>query len=146
MASAGNASITDNETTGRRTFRLAVGIFIVFFALYGFALITGIIFSSPDDYSGVEKVASTLGPIVATIIGFYFGQRPVGELADKLKNTEGDAAKSVKTYDESYEKIRNENNALKETISRQEQSIARNERSIEILQQLVNDLRASANQ
>jgi hypothetical protein len=143
---ASGASNTYNETIARRTLWLAVGIFGAFFGFYGFALYSGIMFSSPDDYSGVKEVASTLGPIVATIIGFYFGQRPVGELADKLKNTAGDATKSVQTYDDSYEKIKSENNALKETISRQEQTVARNEKSIEILQQLVNDLRTGANQ
>jgi hypothetical protein len=123
MASTGNASYTDSETTARRTYRLAVGIFIVFFALYGFALITGIIFSSPDDYSGVERVASTLAPLVATIIGFYFGQRPVGELTDKLKNTQGIAAQGVQSSFDTLESAQNEIDSLREIIEKKNQII-----------------------
>jgi uncharacterized protein HemX len=66
------------------TFRLAIIILAAFFAFYGLALLSGI-FSSPDDYSGVEKVASTLGPIAAGVIGYYFGQRPVQSLTEQVQ-------------------------------------------------------------
>ena len=33
-----------------------------------------------NSYEGLEKVTSTLGPIVAAIIGYYFGQRPIQRL------------------------------------------------------------------
>ena len=66
------------------TFRLAIIILAAFFAFYGLALLSGI-FSSPDYYSGVEKVASTLGPIAAGVIGYYFGQRPVQSLTEQVQ-------------------------------------------------------------
>ncbi|MGH9925963.1 MAG: hypothetical protein ACREAS_08690 [Nitrososphaera sp.] len=68
----------------RWTFGLAVVIIIAFFILYASALASGI-FSSPKDYAGIESVTSTLGPIVATIIGFYFGQRPVQSLTEQVQ-------------------------------------------------------------
>ena len=131
---ASDASNTDNEKTGKQTLGLAVMILLAFFAFYGIALVNGIFFSSPDDYSGVEKVTSTLGPIAAGVIGYYFGQRPVGTLADKLKNTAGDATQSVQKYDDSYERLRKENEDLKGTISIQKQAI-------ELLNQAIDELR-----
>lgn len=128
-----DASNTHNETTVRRTLWLAVGIFVAFFGFYGFALVIGI-FSSPKDFAGVEKIASTLGPIVATIIGFYFGQRPVGELADKLQNTAASATQSVQKYDDSYERLRKENEDLKGTMAIQKQAI-------ELLNQSIDELK-----
>ena len=98
-------------------------ILLAFFAFYGIALVSGIFFSSPDDYSGVEKITSTLGPIAAAVIGYYFGQRPVGELAEKLKNTEGDATKSVQKYEDSYEKILSDNKDLKGQVDIQKEAI-----------------------
>jgi PDZ domain-containing secreted protein len=82
---ASDASNTDNEKTGKRTLGLVVIILLAFFAFYGIALVSGIFFSSPDDYSGVEKVASTLGPIAAGVIGYYFGQRPVQSLTEQVQ-------------------------------------------------------------
>lgn len=82
---ASDASNTDNEKTGKRTLGLAVMILLAFFAFYGIALVNGIFFSSPDDYSGVEKVASTLGLIAAGVIGYYFGQRPVQSLTEQVQ-------------------------------------------------------------
>jgi uncharacterized membrane protein YgaE (UPF0421/DUF939 family) len=78
------ASSADNRNMGTRIFWLAVAVVSAFLVFYGAALANGI-FSSPDDYSGVEKVTSTLGPIVATVIGFYFGQRPVQSLTEQVQ-------------------------------------------------------------
>jgi hypothetical protein len=133
-------SNADDKNMGRWTLWLTIIILAAFFAFYCLALLSGI-FSSPDDYSGVEKVTSTLGPIAAAVIGYYFGQRPVGTLADKLQDTAGSATQSVQKYDNVYERILKENEKLNETISRQEQIIARNEQSIEILKQIINDWR-----
>jgi hypothetical protein len=74
---------------------LAVMILLAFFGFYGLALLSGI-FSSPDDYSGVEKVASTLGPIAASVIGYYFGQRPVQALTEQVQKAaaEGQEARA----------------------------------------------------
>jgi hypothetical protein len=93
---ASDASNTDNEKTGKRTLGLAVMILLAFFAFYGIALVNGIFFSLPDDYSGVEKVASTLGPIAASVIGYYFGQRPVQALTEQVQKAaaEGQEARA----------------------------------------------------
>jgi hypothetical protein len=77
-------SIMMERERSKWTFRLAIIILAAFFAFYGLALLSGI-FSSPDDYSGVEKVASTLGPIAAGAIGYYFGQRPVQSLTEQVQ-------------------------------------------------------------
>jgi hypothetical protein len=77
-------SIMMERERSKWTFRLAIIILAAFFAFYGLALLSGI-FSSPDDYSGVEKVASTLGPIAAGVIGYYFGQRPVQSLTEQVQ-------------------------------------------------------------
>jgi hypothetical protein len=77
-------SIMMERERSKWTFRLAIIILAAFFAFYGLALLSGI-FTSPDDYSGVEKVASTLGPIAAGVIGYYFGQRPVQSLTEQVQ-------------------------------------------------------------
>jgi PDZ domain-containing secreted protein len=74
----------DDKSPGRWTLWLAIIILAAFFSFYCLALLSGI-FSSPDDYSGVEKVTSTLGPITATVIGYYFGQRPVQSLTEQVQ-------------------------------------------------------------
>jgi hypothetical protein len=128
-------SSADDKNMGRWTLWLALIILAAFFAFYGIALVSGIFFSSPDDFSGIEKVSATLGPLAGGVIGYYFGQRPVGEMADKLKNTAGDATQSVQKFDDSYERLRKENEDLKGTISSQKQAI-------ELLNQAIDELKA----
>jgi hypothetical protein len=123
---ASDTSKVDDKNTSRWTSWFAAMILLAFFGFYGLALLSGI-FSSPDDYSGVEKVASTLGPIIATVIGFYFGQRPVGTLADKLQDaaaTTGVAKQGVQKSLNISESTREETDRLKKIIARQDELIA----------------------
>lgn len=85
------------------TLWLAVMILLAFFGFYGLALISGIFFSSPDDFSGVEKVASTLGPISAAVIGYYFGQRPIQSLTEQVKNAAAEKEEVKAKLDETYD-------------------------------------------
>src|SRR5215210_8901690 len=66
------------------TYLLAGGVLIGFFFFFGVALFEGAVFSSPNDYSGIEKVAATIGLLPASIIGYYFGQRPVQGLTEQV--------------------------------------------------------------
>lgn len=124
----------DDKNMGRWTLWLALIILAAFIAFYGIALVSGIFFSSPDDFSGIEKVSATIGPLAGGVIGYYFGQRPVGTLADKLQDTAGSATRSVQKYDDAYERLRKENEDLKGTIAIQKQAI-------ELLNQAIDELK-----
>jgi hypothetical protein len=67
------------------TYLLAVGVLIGFFFYFGVALFEGAVFSSPNDYSGIEKVAASMGLLPASIVGYYFGQRPVQSLIEQVE-------------------------------------------------------------
>lgn len=127
-------SSADDKNMGRWTLWLALIILAAFIAFYGIALVSGIFFSSPDDFSGIEKVSATIGPLAGGVIGYYFGQRPVGTLADKLQDTAGSATRSVQKYDDAYERLRKENEDLKGTIAIQKQAI-------ELLNQAIDELK-----
>ena len=68
-----------------QTFILALVVIVGFLIFYYIALVNACIIKSDTD--GVQLVASTMGPIVASIIGYYFGQRPVQEANDRAKET-----------------------------------------------------------
>jgi hypothetical protein len=78
-------SSADDKNMSRWTLWLALIILAAFFAFYGIALVSGIFFSLPDDFSGIEKVSATLGPLAGGVIGYYFGQRPVQSLAEQVQ-------------------------------------------------------------
>ena len=62
-------------------FSLALIIIIVF--LIDYSLIA---YSDRDkEYAGLEKVTSTLGPIVAPVVGYYFGQKPTQTLSEQAQ-------------------------------------------------------------
>ena len=68
------------------TFILAIvviGAFLLYYGLVlGFYLYSQPSSDSPtSSFEGLEKVTATLGPIVAAIIGYYFGQRPIQEIS-----------------------------------------------------------------
>jgi hypothetical protein len=113
---ASDASNTGNEKTGRRTLGLAVMILLAFFAFYGLALVSGIFFSSPDDYSGVEKVASTLGPLSAGVIGYYFGQRPIQSLTEQVQDVALKKEKVRETLEETSDKTSEQKSRVNEQV------------------------------
>ena len=103
MASRGFlADIWIEQDRSRWTLWLAVMILLAFFGFYGLVLISGIL-SSPDDYSGVEKVASTLGPIAAAVIGYYFGQRPIQSLTEQAQKAAAAEQEAKTNLDETSE-------------------------------------------
>jgi hypothetical protein len=67
---------------------VVIGAFLIF---YGITLIyernSPNICNNCQPYAGLDKVTSTLGPIVAAIIGYYFGQRPVQALQEQARDT-----------------------------------------------------------
>lgn len=81
----------------RWTFGLAVGVLLRFFLFFGIALIDGAFYSSPNDYSGIEKVSATIGLLPASIIGYYFGQRPVQALTEQIRETTSRGSKAKAT-------------------------------------------------
>jgi len=59
------------------TFVLAIIIIVAYIVFFG-----TIIYQSPDGgktgaYEGLKTITATFGLIVATVVGYYFGQRPV---------------------------------------------------------------------
>jgi hypothetical protein len=97
----------------RWTYRLAIIILAVFFAFYGLALVSGIV-TSPDNYSGVEKVASTLGPLSAAVIGYYFGQRPVQSLTEQVQKVAAERQEAKANLDETYEQTGIDNDQIED--------------------------------
>ena len=90
---------TDSKSSEERErfiFSLAIILIGGFLFFYGIAM-----FNVPTsttgakDYSGLDKVASSLGGIVAAVVGYYFGQRPVSALAKQAADAR-DETKSVK--------------------------------------------------
>jgi hypothetical protein len=101
------------QERSRWTYRLAIIILAAFIAFYGLALVSGI-FSSPDNYSGVERVASTLGPISAAVIGYYFGQRPVQSLTEQVQRVAAERQEAKANLDETYEQTGIDNDQIED--------------------------------
>lgn len=135
---APDASNTDNEKTGRRTLGLAVVIVLAFFAFYGIALVSGIFFSSPDDFSGIEKVSATLGPLAGGVIGYYFGQRPVQSLTEQVQEVAIKKEKAKVGLEETSDKTSAQRSRvieqvqdLEEQVRTKDEIIARLSRALE---------------
>ena len=79
MAEA-RAAISNN--LDRYTFTIALVVIVGFLLYYGIVLF----FDRGTGYDGLKTVSATLGNIVAAIIGYYFGQRPVRRLALDAEN------------------------------------------------------------
>ena len=91
-------------------------ILLAFFGFYGLALLSGIFFSSPHDYSGVEKVASTLGPISAAVIGYYFGQRPIQSLTEQAQKAAAGEQEAMANLDETHEQTGIDNEQIQDLL------------------------------
>lgn len=48
-----------------------------------------------SNFAGIEKVAATYGPIVAGIVGFYFGQRFEGQANQRAADASKEKEKAV---------------------------------------------------
>jgi hypothetical protein len=116
------------------TFSIAFLILGSFFLFYGITVGVNL-YSGSNDYTGIEKVASTLAPIAATVIGYYFGQRPVRTLVDKLQDaakTTGVATQGVERSVDARARLIQKNEELKGEIENLKQAI-------EIQGQVIND-------
>jgi hypothetical protein len=81
------------------TFRLAITLiigFLIFFAAMIAWDFVNVSCPTCEKFEGIEKLTSTLGPIIAGIVGFYFGQKPTQELIKQNQEvtTEKDKYKS----------------------------------------------------
>ena len=97
------------------TFYLAIIVIGLFFIFYGVTLFAGVI-SLPTDYSGIEKVSSTLGLIVATVVGFYFGQRPVQSLTEQIREGAVREERAKASFGSSYEQIGIDNDQIQDLM------------------------------
>jgi hypothetical protein len=98
------------------TFYLAIIVIGLFFSFYGVTLFVGVFPPLPRDYSGIERVSSTLGPIVATIIGFYFGQRPVQSLTGQIREGAVREERAKASFGSSYEQIGIDNDQIQDLM------------------------------
>jgi hypothetical protein len=71
------------------TFVIALTVISVFLLYFGIM----IFIDGAPDYNGLKTVSATLGNIVAAIIGYYFGQRPVARLAKEAEMAASDRDK-----------------------------------------------------
>lgn len=90
-----------------QTFVLAIVVIGAFLIFYGIALVYTLITPQTcqncNSYEGLEKVTSTLGPIVAAIIGYYFGQRPIQRLVRDAQQAASERDKYKKGYAETLD-------------------------------------------
>jgi hypothetical protein len=98
-----------------RTFLLAIIVIALFFSFYGTTLFIGVS-STPRSYSGVEIVASTLGPIAATVVGYYFGQRPVEFLTEQVREGALREARAKASFGSSYEQTGIDNDQIQDLM------------------------------
>ena len=97
------------------TFYLAIIVIGLFFSFYGVTLFAGVI-SLPTDYSGIEKVSSTLRLIVATVVGFYFGQRPVQSLTEQIREGAVREERAKASFGSSYEQTGIDNDQIQDLM------------------------------
>ena len=69
---ASNSNILD-----KYAFVIALIVITAFLLYFGLMIFV----DGAPDYNGLKTVSATLGNIVAAIIGYYFGQRPIRKLA-----------------------------------------------------------------
>lgn len=87
-----------------QTFVLAIVVIGAFLIFYGITLVYTLITPQTcNSYEGLEKVTSTLGPIVAAIIGYYFGQRPIQRLVRDAQQAASERDKYRKGYAETLD-------------------------------------------
>jgi hypothetical protein len=79
------------------TNNLAVGLLFVFFTYFGIALVDGLFLSSPNDYSGIEKISTALGFIPGAILGYYFQQGRIQSLVEQVQREKREASRARNT-------------------------------------------------
>jgi membrane protein YqaA with SNARE-associated domain len=81
----------------RWTFSIAIGILIGFFVFFGIAFVDGVVFSPSNDYTGIERVSGTLGALIGSVVGYYFGHQPVRSLTERIDEQVGKNARAKNT-------------------------------------------------
>jgi membrane-associated protease RseP (regulator of RpoE activity) len=87
-------------------FSLAIGILLAFFIFFGLAFVDGLYYSSPNDYSGIQIIATALGALPGGIIGYYFGNQPVQSWRERAQREERRGSTARRTV------VRTSNDAL----------------------------------
>jgi len=72
----------------QESFAFAIGLVVVL----PFMIFFGVVLIVLQDIVLLEKMTALLGGLVALIIGYYFGQRPLRELSKQVKEAEVEIA------------------------------------------------------
>jgi hypothetical protein len=72
-----------------QTFVLAIIIVVAYVIYFGY-----IVFKDTQDYEGLKNVAATFGTIVAGVVGYYFGNKPVQNAINARENMREEMNKS----------------------------------------------------
>ena len=105
----GNKEDTAKDYHEHAVFGLAIILISGFLFFYGVAFFNVSENSSTGekDYSGLDRVASSLGGIVAAVVGYYFGQRPAAaaakQAAEARSETRSLKKKAAETFAETDE-------------------------------------------
>lgn len=118
------------------SFILALVFIIGFLLFYYIALINACVIKS--DTSGIQIVASTLGPIVASIIGYYFGQRPLQPIADEARNARNEKENYKQFSSETFEGLKN----LEVTIEKLERENEKKDELLMMKDDVINTLKS----
>lgn len=72
---------SSQNSNNRELYAFVVALIVV----CAYIVFYGIVLAHDSDYSGLEKVSATFGSLVAAVIGYYFGQRPVQSLTRQVE-------------------------------------------------------------
>ena len=113
------------------TFTLAITLIVGFLIFFAAMIAWDFVNASCKEcekFQGIQTLTATLGPIIAGIVGFYFGQKPTQELAkqnqeistekDKYKNEVLDSYKVIEKDATDLKNFKNELEQIKNAAER----------------------------
>jgi len=118
--------MAESSPNGVQTYKLAICVIIFYFILV-FLAWGHDSFYAPE-YKGLSLITSTIGTIVASIIGYYFGNKPV-EQANQSAYNSLNQLKNIKT--ETINQVDDNLNFLKEQKHKIQSSIVKPETVID---------------
>ena len=98
-----------------QTFILALIIISSYIVYFGIVLFT----MQENSFEGVKNISATFGTIVASVIGYYFGNRPVQAASKQAEVAQGERDKYAGEFRDLYNQIdigKKEYNELKEEL------------------------------